>query len=1439
MGERVMYEFNKYQTPITEELKKELPKEVYNNIIEAISSVKYIKNLISKDRRYIKDMPPLSYVGENGENISYGDGRKEIDITNPHILEDLDFFRERALFFEKHNKYTHLVPNANPKSDYAMFWKEELRRWKHGLIRDDGEWIPGELYFYWNYAPIWLVEKDENAKGGKKGDRIKKFPKPWLGDYLFFHYINKAKEAGKHGKCLKTRGIGMEQPHSEIVKTINGDKLVGDVLVGDKLIGIDGKETTVLEIFPQGEKDVYEITLMDGRKVRCGIDHLWYVKDFTKADKKTPRAIKLSEIIRKGLYWVINDGKNKSYKYKIPEQSCVNYVEKDLPIHPYILGFLLGDGTLNGTTIKVATDDDFVVEKFKELLPDYKLFKDITNNNYFISDNNRFNITKDEFEKYENSQYGLNRLKREIDKLKLNTNCFGKFIPDVYKKSSREQRFELLQGLMDSDGYVNEKGSKEFSNSNYNLIKDVEEVVRSLGIKCRFGYGRPPRQKKIKGKETYCKQEYRLYINTNEVIFKLPRKIKRCNVREIFLDTPIVDIKKLDYKENSSCFLVDNNTHTYLTRDFIPTHNSFKAGAWSPRNMYVYPGSGNPNFHLASEKSFLSGDKGIWGKILDTLDWIANHTPFPRMRLVDGKRSMEVQLGYEDEYGIRCGNLSSVMCISLKDNPDKARGIRGPLIHYEEDGLFPNLESSWNINRKAVEDGGIAFGFQLAAGTGGVEGASFEGSEKLFYNPIAYNIFGVENVYDKNSEGGICGFFWPVYMNRNGCYDIETGEPDVIKTLIEVYKERFEIKHNSTDSSAITQKMAEDPITPQDAIMRVEGTVFPIAELKEYLESISVRKDSFLAQHYVGELIYDASGKVIWKPTDKKPLRKYDTALGDRSGSLEIFEMPRKNANGEIPRGRYIAGIDPIDSDSGQSLFSMQLMDTFTDRIVAEYTGRDKTAKHSYDIVLKALIFYNAEANYEQNLKGLFSYFEQKNALHYLCDTPQILKDMHFIKPATQFGNKAHPYSEKVYTPQGIKKWGDIKIGDQLFGSYGNITNIIDIPFNDKTDIYEVSLKDGRKVRASENHLWNVIDWSGRTKILSTGDILKNYYRHKGKYKEYKYYIPKNQGVEFKKRNIPMNPYLLGLMIGDGCFTNSKFHNLDFCSNLEDLKTYKKIIKKDIHTKDNRHHSIRFKNAGKILKKLDLLDKKSRTKFIPDLYKYNTKEIRLNLLKGLMDTDGMVCPYGNPSYCTVSYKLHSDVLEIARSLGINCNSNIFSNKFGKVYIIRFYTDIKLFNLKRKYKKQKLTKTRNRKTAICNIKKIGVEMAKCVTVDAKDNSYLIGDFIVTHNSKGTIANERINRWGRQLQADWQISPIENQEEGETKLNLHTLRGLAYIEECIKWNPNGNFDRVSSGIMLFIFREDRFKRTQSAIANQDKNIKSLSNDPFFTKNFNRRI
>lgn len=983
---------NRYQTPITEELKQSLPKEVYDNLLEYISTVKFIQNLIAPEevRGFAKDRP---------KDENYNDGRIIVDITNPHILEDMDFFREKAIFFDKNGKYTNIPPNSNPKSEYAEFWRNELYKWKHGVVREsDGEWIPGQLYFYWNYSPIWLVETVNNNKTGKKkGERKRKFAKPWLGDYLFYHYMEQGRTLGKHGKLLKTRGVGFPQPNSENILTPTGFKKVGDIKHGDFLISRKGKPTKVLEVHKQDLRTIYELEFSDGRKVRSDIDHLWTLEYKNKSITKS-----VKDLLKLKLY--NNNQDFTRYYYKIPDIEPVNYSKNiNLSIKPYLLGFLIGDGNLTKGETNFSTKDIEILDYVKECIGKYEIKKHVTKYSYGII----------------NPIGNINYFNREIKNLGLNCKAIHKFIPKDYLLSSIEDRIELLKGLMDSDGSISKNGFISYTTSSPQLKDNFLELCRSLGIKCSS------KETNLYLREnTFNKvQSWQISMSPNFEIFKLNRKLERQRLKkQSNSNVYLKNIKSLGYVEECTCFTVDDDEHLYLTTDFIPTHNSFKMGSISPCNMYTLPGSGNPNFHLASEKTFLSGDKGIWGKILDTLDWIADNTPLSKLRLVNDLKNMTVQLGYQDEYGVRKGILSTVFGISLKDNPEKARGIRGPLIHYEEDGLFPNLEKAWGVNRKAVEDGDVSFGYMLAGGTGGTEGASFEGSEKLFYSPGAYNIYGIPNVFDKNTDGSTeCGFFWAAYLNRNECYDEETGEPDVIKSLVEILLDRYKVKYSSTDPNAITQKKAEEPITPQEAVMRTEGTMFPVADLKDYLETIAVKRESFLAEHYVGDLIYNNTGGVEWRPnSDLYPLRSYAMNDGNKTGALEIFEMPRKNAEGEIVRGRYIAGCDPIDADAGSSLFSFFILDTFTDRIVCEYTGRPRLAVDAYEILLKALIFYNAEVNYEKNLKGLFSYFDSKNCLRYLCDTPQVLRDMDLVKATNLYGNLA----KGTGATKEVNKWG-------------------------------------------------------------------------------------------------------------------------------------------------------------------------------------------------------------------------------------------------------------------------------------------------------------------------------------------------------------------------------------------------------------------------------
>ena len=195
------YEFNKYQTELTEELVNSLPQEVQDQLFDIINNVEFVKRLISPTREYAKDRPR----DERGRII--------VDLANPHILENMDYFRPSALHYERYGTFTSLRPNANPNSEYGKWIREERRRIWEGYVREsDGEWVTGYMYWYLNYSPIMLskireyVGKDGKKHKSKRADRIEAMPEFWEGVYWRFHYIEQASVSGKHCAELASRG---------------------------------------------------------------------------------------------------------------------------------------------------------------------------------------------------------------------------------------------------------------------------------------------------------------------------------------------------------------------------------------------------------------------------------------------------------------------------------------------------------------------------------------------------------------------------------------------------------------------------------------------------------------------------------------------------------------------------------------------------------------------------------------------------------------------------------------------------------------------------------------------------------------------------------------------------------------------------------------------------------------------------------------------------------------------------------------------------------------------------------------------------------------------------------------------------------------------------------------------------------------------------------
>nr|DAI06316.1 MAG TPA: Terminase large subunit [Crassvirales sp.] len=398
----------------------------------------------------------------------------------------------------------------------------------------------------------------------------------------------------------------------------------------------------------------------------------------------------------------------------------------------------------------------------------------------------------------------------------------------------------------------------------------------------------------------------------------------------------------------------------------------------------------------AYQKEYLKDDKdGTLSKFKPAINFSFANTPFPHLMLKNSPNEMSWQMGYKDEYGIEKGSLNQVMAVSAKDDSGKLRGKRGWIL-YEEMGNFKDLLSLYDVTRKSVEDGDYTFACQYLVGTASEKESDFTSAKTLLYNPEGYNIYALDNVYDKPKQGkSTFGYFFPAYINRAGCYN-EDGVSDVVKALIEILLARYKAKY-SADPQSVLRVIAEDPITPAEAIIKVKAAYFPITSLTERLSQIDQDVHAF-DDVYVGKLV-QGKEEVEFTLTDDVPIRKYGVE-NDTPGAVEIFEMPQKDRSGKVPNTRYIIGHDPVDNDQAESssLSSTFVLDLWTDKIVAEYTGRQAFADDNFEIVRLLCLFYNATCLYESNKKGIFAYFKKMNCTHLLADTPEYLRDKQLIK---------------------------------------------------------------------------------------------------------------------------------------------------------------------------------------------------------------------------------------------------------------------------------------------------------------------------------------------------------------------------------------------------------------------------------------------------------
>lgn len=357
-------------------------------------------------------------------------------------------------------------------------------------------------------------------------------------------------------------GSGKAQPHTAKVLTPSGWRLMGDLRIGDYVTTPDNGYARVRGVFPQGVKQTYRIRFADGRETRATGDHLWKVR--VKGAWRIRTTDEMMEILKRDT--------RASISLAVPLADPLDLVRNsktNLPVPPYALGALLGDGFFGGAegaaadSIKITSADPEIIERMRTLLAPIGV-------GVFPRDGGI------EYRLGDLARYG--RVTRSLikDLRLLGARSADKFIPPQYLEGTVEERFELLRGLMDTDGTVCARGSMSFCTVSPRLRDDVIYLVRSLGGTARYSTKRPTYThlgEKRLGQVAY---NVSIRLRNRAAAFALPRKVSRAGGDYQYADSLYLGVEEIvpDSEEECSCIAIDHPDRLYVTDDFVVTHNT-------------------------------------------------------------------------------------------------------------------------------------------------------------------------------------------------------------------------------------------------------------------------------------------------------------------------------------------------------------------------------------------------------------------------------------------------------------------------------------------------------------------------------------------------------------------------------------------------------------------------------------------------------------------------------------------------------------------------------------------------------------------------------------------------------------------------------------------------------------------------------------------------
>lgn len=968
------------------------------------------------------------------------------------------------------------IPNLHPDgTEYLTYWRKQVQRCIEGLWAKDGfgyRWMPGNLFFYVNLGT--LLHKPEDAPKTAPRQKIR----PYLRDVeweFFYNWIecrgfsgfedddeytcNKDVLKYEKGKltdwefnqlnlyCFRRNGdlkkyipareylrkthdkpLGLALFDNEAQNMfmlgsrgfgkdlIKGTKLytekhtinIEDVQIGDKIYGSNGKLTKVIKKYKFVDQEQFTFTLDDGRQITSGLGHKWKVYDAKTKEEK--------EVVTKEIVNNLTKGNRGDSRWFLPQPDSIEFNnKKDLKLDPYLLGALLGDGGFT-QGISFTSKDQEVLNEVRNALPKGSILiaRDKKKYQYAITGNG----------KDKSKGRNVNPVLEILKSYKLyKCKTINKFIPEVYKRSSKESRLSLVQGLMDTDGYCNKYGNMEFVTVSPQLSKDFIWILRSLGIKCS-----------VRTKETGFSPAYRILIKTGKPLFRLTRKLKRINTtpsKYTLRGRNWSAIRSVESKgvQDSYCISVDNESKLFVANDFIVTHNSYMVAVGIVLHEWIFDGRkyfnkipelyGNRKtenkveIFVGAAQATKSAD--LLSKMKDAYDSLPgswgegdDYVPPPYFKSASGSLTPAAAKPWKHEYQEKEGGTwqtkgsGSVIKhgVYTTENPEAAAGTRPSVMVIEEVGLLPNLLTVHNSNEACVLVSGTRIGTCMYLGTGG-NMEKIRESEIVFRDPKTYSFLEFDDVYEGK---GKIGWFVPAFYNLDKFKD-ENGNT-IYELAIPFYLDRRKEKRKGKSGQhAIDLELMNFPMTPSEMFLNKQGNILPIDELRK--RQTQLEKDDLFEQiEKPVKLFFDSTAKHgigydIVTDLSLKPLNRFpSTTEADPEGCVVIYEFPLEY-EGDVPKDLYIIGHDPYASDtekgSNASIYVFKtgkysLAGLGHNEIVAEYVGRPFAGRNKVNEILEKLaMFYNVGPGgiwFENDRGNTKEYFEKKNKLGLLCLKP-------------------------------------------------------------------------------------------------------------------------------------------------------------------------------------------------------------------------------------------------------------------------------------------------------------------------------------------------------------------------------------------------------------------------------------------------------------------